>query len=389
MDNMASPKKIHVVVRNALTGDVLSPVASDDDNHDETAGARRFGGEDVEEHSFVPFFCTFKPRTMCVRDFKRLLAKKLTSLLRQEAQPGAAVDTIQHENVILVKEHPQEENSKSTKDSEGEEDVEAEDAAMTMEAEGNSETDIASDPSAEDVKIFIEDRYAYQASSEDVSEENKHEQNGGRGLKENRKHLERTISIAYAVRTYKPFESKTALQIAIACYAYASLCLSDLDELIFNRLRRYPFLDVQELDELRLRLQPHAAHAWRSVILANYGPVRIWNLSQVEDLTYLFQKVDDPLTYQRLRDKASAEQREAHKAWLVYAQGDYDDLTAWRLDAILGTFKEAFAREDIAAWNVTGVKNLDGMFHGFANFDADLVKAPANSHLWLHPCKEF
>ncbi|CAD7962447.1 unnamed protein product, partial [Amoebophrya sp. A25] len=64
---------------------------------------------------------------------------------------------------------------------------------------------------------------------------------------------------------------------------------------------------------------------------------------------------------------ASAEQREAHKAWLVYAPRDYGDFMARGLSAILDTFKETFAREDMTAWNVSGVKNLDGMFHDFAN----------------------
>ncbi|CAD7962459.1 unnamed protein product, partial [Amoebophrya sp. A25] len=58
--------------------------------------------------------------------------------------------------------HPEEEeNSKSAKDAESEEEGQGEDAAMTMEAEGNRESDnFVSDPFAEEVKIFIDERYA-------------------------------------------------------------------------------------------------------------------------------------------------------------------------------------------------------------------------------------
>ncbi|CAD7962455.1 unnamed protein product, partial [Amoebophrya sp. A25] len=109
---------------------------------------------------------------MCVRDLKRLVARKLTSRLREEAQPGVPADTIHHENVILFGEHhpEEEENSKSAKNTESEEEGQGEDAAMTMEAERNSESDnFVSDPFAEDVTMFIEDRFAAdQLCSEDV-----------------------------------------------------------------------------------------------------------------------------------------------------------------------------------------------------------------------------
>jgi hypothetical protein len=110
-----------------------------------------------------------------------------------------------------------------------------------------------------------------------------------------------------------------------------------------------------------------AVRAWfedPAAAKARYGPIASWDVSEVTDLSYLFED-----------------------------QADFNgDLSRWNVSSVVhmdGMFEDATSYNgDLSSWNVSNVKHMGCLFYGATSFDGDLDGAWATStagkHMMFH-----
>ena len=126
-----------------------------------------------------------------------------------------------------------------------------------------------------------------------------------------------------------------------------------------------------------------AARVWfadPAAAKARYGPIASWDVSEVTDLSYLFE---DQAGFNEDLSRWDVSNVVNMGGMLAGATSYNGDLSSWNVSNVVdmeGMFEGATSYNgDLSPWNVSNVKNMNCMFDGATSFDRQLGGAWSTS----------